>query len=306
MWKPSGNMHIVDLDKSCFLVKFSVEQDYFKALTGGPWILMDHYLVIHQWDPSFRVSNELPKRMVAWVRFPHLPIHLYHGQVLTALGNLVGKTVKLDSTSQAPERGKFARIAVEIDLDRPLPSVVLLDRALQQVEYENLSCLCFECGLVGHERPNCPRRSGLIAPEKDGKASTSTAADGVTVSTLAADSYGPWMLVSRRSHRPAKESDADKESSPRQFGKGQKRKAQRLPLTRRIRRDRLELLGQERFLPRSRNQKRICLLRFQRLQNLIKLVIWPLRMLLVGLGTKTRRGPRRKTSPSRMQAHKCI
>ncbi|CAN1841023.1 hypothetical protein LINPERHAP1_LOCUS36319 [Linum perenne] len=108
MWKPTGNMHIVDLDKSCFLVKFSVEQDYFKALTGGSWILLDNYLLVHQWDPSFRVSNDLPKRMVAWIRFPHLPIHLYHGQVLTALGNLVGKTVKIDSTTQTAERGKFA------------------------------------------------------------------------------------------------------------------------------------------------------------------------------------------------------
>ncbi|CAN1332717.1 hypothetical protein LINPERPRIM_LOCUS35828 [Linum perenne] len=176
MWKPTGNLHIVDLDKSCFLVKFSIEQDYFKALTGGgAWILLDHYLVVHQWDPSFRVSNDLPKRMVAWIRFPHLPIHLYHGQVLTALGNLVGKTVKIDSTTQSAERGKFARIVVEIDLDKPLPPIVLLDGAIQQVEYENLPQLAI-----------------------------------VTDPAPAADSYGPWMLVSRSSRRSAKVSVAEK------------------------------------------------------------------------------------------------
>ncbi|CAN1170989.1 hypothetical protein LINPERHAP2_LOCUS29303 [Linum perenne] len=37
IWKPFGNLHIVDLDRNCFLVKFANEQDYFKALTGGPW-----------------------------------------------------------------------------------------------------------------------------------------------------------------------------------------------------------------------------------------------------------------------------
>ncbi|CAN1855899.1 hypothetical protein LINPERHAP1_LOCUS41896, partial [Linum perenne] len=37
MWKPMGSMHIVDIDRDCFLVKFSCEQDYFKALTAGPW-----------------------------------------------------------------------------------------------------------------------------------------------------------------------------------------------------------------------------------------------------------------------------
>ncbi|CAN1842297.1 hypothetical protein LINPERHAP1_LOCUS36804 [Linum perenne] len=40
-------MHIVDLDRSCFLVKFGNNQDYFKALTGGPWIILDRYLIIH-------------------------------------------------------------------------------------------------------------------------------------------------------------------------------------------------------------------------------------------------------------------
>ncbi|CAN1146931.1 hypothetical protein LINPERHAP2_LOCUS15566 [Linum perenne] len=174
-------MHIVDLDKSCFLVKFSVEQDYFKALTGGPWILLDHY------------------RMVAWIRFPHLPIHLYHGQVLMALGNLVGKTVKIDSTTQTAERGKFARIAVEIDLDKPLPPVVLLDGAFQQVEYENLPQLCFDCGLVGHERLNCPRHAEPVGPEKGAPALPSSSAIVTTAPASASDSYGPWMLVSRRS-----------------------------------------------------------------------------------------------------------
>ncbi|CAN1138426.1 hypothetical protein LINPERHAP2_LOCUS10678, partial [Linum perenne] len=209
MWKPTGNLHIVDLDKSCFLVKFSVEQDYFKALTGGPWILLDHSLVVHQWDPSFRVSNDLPKKMVAWIRFPHLLIHLYHGQVLTALGNLVGKTVKIDSTTQTAERGKFARIAVEIDLDKPLPPVVLLDRAIQLVEYENLPQLCFDCGMVGHERLSCPRRAETDVLEKGVStqpSSTSIATDPAPV----ADSYGPWMLVSRSSRRSAKVSGAEK------------------------------------------------------------------------------------------------
>ncbi|CAN1826422.1 hypothetical protein LINPERHAP1_LOCUS31541 [Linum perenne] len=163
MWRPSADMHIVDLDKSCFLVKFAVEQDYYKALTGGHWILLDHYLIAHQWEPSFRVSNDLPKKMVAWVRFPHLPIHFYHGQVLTSLGNLIGRTIKIDFNTQRAEWGKFACIAVEIDLGAPLPPVVVLDGAIQKVEYENLPTLCFGCGRVGHDQDNCPSKPTLEA-----------------------------------------------------------------------------------------------------------------------------------------------
>ncbi|CAN1324628.1 hypothetical protein LINPERPRIM_LOCUS33174 [Linum perenne] len=99
--------------------------------------------------------------MVVWVRFPHLPIHYYHAQVLTSLGNLIGKTVKIDFNTQQAERGKFARIAIEIDLNEAIPPVVLLDGDIQKVEYENLPTLCFGCGRVGHDSKACPRNSAV-------------------------------------------------------------------------------------------------------------------------------------------------
>ncbi|CAN1217695.1 hypothetical protein LINPERPRIM_LOCUS1093 [Linum perenne] len=137
-------------EKLCKPWSNSVEQDYFKALTGGPWMILDHYLIVNQWDPTFRVSNDLPKKMVAWVCFPHLPIHFYHAQVLTSLGNLVGRTIKIDFNTQRAERGKFARMAIELDLSNPIPPVVLLDGVPQLVEYENLPTLCFNFDRVGH------------------------------------------------------------------------------------------------------------------------------------------------------------
>ncbi|CAN1135875.1 hypothetical protein LINPERHAP1_LOCUS12572 [Linum perenne] len=67
--------------------------------------------------------------MVVWVRFPHLPIFFYHPQILIALGNLIGKTVRIDFTTQTAEWGKFARLATEIDLEMPLAPVIKLDGA---------------------------------------------------------------------------------------------------------------------------------------------------------------------------------
>ncbi|CAN1752273.1 hypothetical protein LINPERHAP1_LOCUS4657 [Linum perenne] len=206
IWRPVGNLHIVDLDRSCFLIKFAFEQDYYKALTGGPWMILDHYLIVHQWDQSFRVSNDLPKKMVVWVRFPHLPIHFYHAQVLTSLGNLIGKTVKIDFKTQRAERGKFARIAIEIDLNEPLPPFVLLDGAIQKVEYENLPTLCFECGKVSHESDKCPSKADYSHPPAT-TTPTSVGVNNARASPEAApDQFGPWMLVSRRRQRPNKAS----------------------------------------------------------------------------------------------------
>ncbi|CAN1177093.1 hypothetical protein LINPERHAP1_LOCUS4995 [Linum perenne] len=34
MWKPINHLHIIDMEKWCFMVKFADEQDYFKSLMG--------------------------------------------------------------------------------------------------------------------------------------------------------------------------------------------------------------------------------------------------------------------------------
>ncbi|CAN1149279.1 hypothetical protein LINPERHAP2_LOCUS16931, partial [Linum perenne] len=131
MWKPLGNMHMIDVDMDCFLVRFGADKDYLKALTGGPW----------------------------------MPIQLYHKEVLISLDNLVGKTIKIDYNTQSAERGKFARIAVEIDLSEALVPGIDLDGAWQRIEYENLPNLCFECGKVGHLLDSCPTSSAPCGME---------------------------------------------------------------------------------------------------------------------------------------------
>ncbi|CAN1165922.1 hypothetical protein LINPERHAP2_LOCUS26434 [Linum perenne] len=206
-------MHVVDLDRSCFMVKFANEQDYFKALTEGPWMIFDHYLIVHPWDPSFRVSANLPTKMVVWVRFPHVPIQFYHPQILTSLGNLIGRTVKIDANTQRADRGKFARLAVEIDLKAPLIPVVNLDGALQPVEYENIPTLCFSCGKVGHEASLCPL-SIQGNTEKESR-SSSAGIEGLVGTAEALtpvnEGFGPWMIVTRQPGRSRKVSVPEKE-----------------------------------------------------------------------------------------------
>ncbi|CAN1187385.1 hypothetical protein LINPERHAP2_LOCUS38701 [Linum perenne] len=215
IWKPVGHMHVVDLDKSCFMVKFSNEQDYYKALTGGPWLIFDHYLIVHQWDSSFRVSDNLPTKMVVWVRFPHVPIRFYHKQVLTSLRNLVSRMVKIDANTQRADSGKFARLAVEINLNEPLALVVSLDGVLQPVEYESIPNMCFGCGRVRHPVSDCPLVVAIVPEEVTRSSPTDP---GVVTSQAGApaptkDVYGPWMIVTRRPGRARKESRTEKEGA---------------------------------------------------------------------------------------------
>ncbi|CAN1177096.1 hypothetical protein LINPERHAP1_LOCUS4995 [Linum perenne] len=42
--------------------------------------------------------------MVVWVRFPHMLIQYDYSQILTSLGDLIGRTVKIDYNTQNVER----------------------------------------------------------------------------------------------------------------------------------------------------------------------------------------------------------
>lgn len=74
------------------------------------------------------------------------------------LGQVIGKVIRIDYNPESATRGKFARIAVDLFLDKPLCSQLLLDGKVQNVEYENLPRICFECGKYGHLSAGCPER----------------------------------------------------------------------------------------------------------------------------------------------------
>ncbi|CAI0444922.1 unnamed protein product [Linum tenue] len=105
--------------------------------------------------------------MVVWVQFPAFPVHFYHKDILFSLGNMLGREIKLDYHTLHQERAKFARIAVEVDLSKPLIPRVWLDGAWQYVEYENIPVVCFECGKVGHTSENCPSFCRSRQPDGD-------------------------------------------------------------------------------------------------------------------------------------------
>ncbi|CAN0884555.1 hypothetical protein LINGRAHAP2_LOCUS14875 [Linum grandiflorum] len=65
--------------------------------------------------------------MVVWARYPKLPYQYYYKEMLTGLGNLIGHTVRIDRRTLTSARGKFARLAIEINLKEAVATGVFLD-----------------------------------------------------------------------------------------------------------------------------------------------------------------------------------
>ncbi|MBA0684345.1 hypothetical protein Goari_025937 [Gossypium aridum] len=87
---------MMDIENGYFLVKFQNKLDCEKALSEGPWTIFGQYLTVQPWTMTFNPTQAYLSIMMAWIRFPALHSYLYNRKIITEIGELVGKVVKLD------------------------------------------------------------------------------------------------------------------------------------------------------------------------------------------------------------------
>lgn len=46
MWRVKGVLEVIDIGKIVYLFRFSQSDDYERVLLGGPWFILDHYLML--------------------------------------------------------------------------------------------------------------------------------------------------------------------------------------------------------------------------------------------------------------------
>ena len=202
IWSATKGFTVVNLAHDYYLVHFSNKRDVEYALTEGPWTVMGHYLIVQQWSPSFDVTTNKIEKIVAWIRLAEMNIHLYHKNIIRRLGEIVRPVVKIDHKTVEAQRGKFARIAVEIDLHKPLISQFNFDGRIQRVEYEYLPTICFGCGKIGHYKDACPDSDEVVPREKEFPVPPmATETQAIVQTELAGCSetkFGSWMVVVRK------------------------------------------------------------------------------------------------------------
>ncbi|CAI0389970.1 unnamed protein product, partial [Linum tenue] len=190
--------------KLCEPWQKTLRMNRIKALTDGPWVIFYHYIAVKQWTPKFRVSDPLPRKMIVWVQLPALQVHFYNREVLILIENLIGRTIKLDYHTLNQQRAKFARLAVEVDLSKPLIPRIYLDDEWQRIEYENLSVVCFDCGKIGHASLTCPKYVVVVQYPQvviTGETSQDFGCPTPTSTPESMAGFGPWMLVTKKSKR---------------------------------------------------------------------------------------------------------
>lgn len=119
-WLQKAPMDLVAIENDYFQVKFASVNDYHYAKYEGPWLVLDHCLIVKDWHHDFDPFSATTERMLAWVQLPGLPIEYYDKEVIWMVGEKIGRPNRVDDTTSLVTRGKFAHLCVEVDITKPL------------------------------------------------------------------------------------------------------------------------------------------------------------------------------------------
>lgn len=180
-----------DLGNNIFAVRFGSEGDWRHALNNGPWQFDFHVVVLKDYEGSTRPSEMVFDTVETWVRVADLPLDKRTKEFGEALGEWLGKVVRVDVEEDGFARGKYLRVRAKISVFEPLVRRFRLRSSQEDEEgtwydfgYERIPHFCFECGRLFHE-------NGVCEPPVE-----------------SASQWGPWLRAS-----PGRSSASLKESS---------------------------------------------------------------------------------------------
>ncbi|KAI9122019.1 hypothetical protein K1719_006708 [Acacia pycnantha] len=116
-----------------------------------PWI---NSLIIKVMGATFP-TYIFRDRINPWIRLLDVPFEFYDVESLRRIGNMVGEMIKVDRSTSIYDKGGFARICVELDLQQPLLPSYMVFGEERPIIYKALHQVCFLCGKYGHKKDTC-------------------------------------------------------------------------------------------------------------------------------------------------------
>nr|POE91254.1 hypothetical protein CFP56_34576 [Quercus suber] len=150
-----------------------------KTCMRAPWY---QALIIKPFGRKVGYSFLISKLQSMWNPRGELPIEFYEHNALLKIGRAIGPVLRIDGHTTKGPRGRFARLCVQVNLDKPFIQTIYLGRLKQNIQYEGIGTFCFMYGRIGHNR-----EGGVATPQEVEKAPANQQ-----------DEYGDWMIVTRR------------------------------------------------------------------------------------------------------------
>lgn len=138
LWKLVGSLDWVDLGKEFYLVRFSLEEDHAAVLEKGLLFIGENFLSIRPWEPNFKPSSASVTSIIVWIRLNELPIKYYEAQTLKQIGSTIGTVLRINTHRAVEAREKYARLWIQLDVNKPLITSILIGEFEQLVSSEGI------------------------------------------------------------------------------------------------------------------------------------------------------------------------
>ncbi|XP_020989778.1 uncharacterized protein LOC110276993 [Arachis duranensis] len=130
----SDGFDLLDVGFGYFMVKFDAGEDREEVMLGGPWLIDGHYVAVKPWDIDFRPCEESFGSTLVWVRISGLPIWCYQEQAMMRIASAIGVPIKVDLATKLAERGRYARVCVQINLGLPVIKHIIVEGVTHVVD----------------------------------------------------------------------------------------------------------------------------------------------------------------------------
>ena len=104
---------------------------------------------------NFHLVTANVSSIAVWIRLNELLIEYYHAEALHQIDKTIGNVLRVDTHTASETRGRFARLCVQVDVNKPLAIAILIGKFKQPICYEGIHKLCFVCGRMGHTQEFC-------------------------------------------------------------------------------------------------------------------------------------------------------
>ncbi|KAI4974014.1 hypothetical protein ZWY2020_041795 [Hordeum vulgare] len=176
-----------DLGGNVFEVHFGSEGDWRHVLHNGPWQYDFSILIVKEYDGGTRPSEMVFDKVDIWIQVQDLPPDRRTEEFGNALGNWLGKVVRVDVDEEGKARGQHLRVRAQISVFEPLVRGFFLKSSVEEkskwwfdFHYKKIPHFCFECDRLVHVE-------GVCGPPVD-----------------SSSQWGAWLRASSEKHNTAR------------------------------------------------------------------------------------------------------
>ncbi|KAL5851494.1 hypothetical protein ACOSQ3_006612 [Xanthoceras sorbifolium] len=162
IWRTKHAVEVEKMKENAYTFHFQNMMDRRRALLRGPWNF-DNTLLVMEVPKGYGDFSEMQFRWAKfWVQVHNVPLMCMTRNVGLALGKNIGQVREIDVEASGDCLGKFLRIRVAIDIQKPLKRVLqvklegMMEEKTLLLKYERLPEYCFCCRLLGHGFKECP------------------------------------------------------------------------------------------------------------------------------------------------------